>query len=95
MSNKSISVGDLVMVVHSCGAPVYIGMPFIVAHIKHKQCQSCMYCKSDHSGLFAYPAKDFRRTNGTFGDRIPMSWLLRIDPPALSEAVPTGEELFV
>ena len=88
MSDKPISVGDLVMVVRKnyCGCDKGIGRIFRVAKIDRSRFRNwCIWC-----GVFSEPQDQAVSTEGVAAQL----WRLkRIDPDALKDDVPTKEEL--
>lgn len=84
----SIQVGDLVMMVHApcecCTEPM--GIPFTVTAIaKHGV---TIRCNRTAREVGIGPVAGGYSTWG-----IPLSLLIKIDPPPLTEDTPTGEEL--
>ena len=93
MSDKPIAVGDLVMVVRNCSAPIYFGTTFKVRSILFLYGGNCSFCGKDHTGNYAKAEERYEGSDGQTHDMAPVSWLKRIDPPAIDEDVPEKEEL--
>lgn len=88
----NIAPGDLVMMVHrlcdcpDCCGP--LGIPFVVQHIAGHPNEP-VHCSKNWRRAVGYAP--VARGLGTYN--IPVSALVKIDPPALSENVTTKEEL--
>ena len=89
MSDKPIRVGDLVMVVrgHEC----YAGYTFTVVRADDGRSDG-IRCGGCNKFVFDIGPQAFVAGKGDPGN-LPVSWLKRIDPPTISEDVPTGEEI--
>jgi hypothetical protein len=78
MSDKPISVGDVVIGVHTCcdAHTAALGIPWRVDAVVHDYCH-CLFCGFKYAGTFA-------NATGVFGvrayDRGPLPWLKRIPP---------------
>lgn len=90
MSDKPISKGDLVMVVKPCpcGCTHLMGKVFKVGDFRQWGSTMCRQCQRTHPGqLNAFDDA---------GNDICGVWRLkRLDPDALKDDVPTGDELTV
>ena len=83
---SDIKVGDLVMIVrgHECSVKKAGGIPFIVTSLIDCvfYCNKCKCDISDGIGVTGYI------------DRfVPVSWLIRIDPPAIPESINEQEKV--
>jgi hypothetical protein len=94
--SEPIKAGDLVMVVrgHACVLAVIGGIPFAAPAIlqsEHCGLWKCRRCAArDIPGGKPYvsmPIQDAKTVD------IPVSWLLKIHPPALDETTDTPEEI--
>ena len=89
MSEKPISVGDLVIMVRACceQSGIYLGSIKIVEGI----------CNSDLSGPCTNcgfrPIPPYAVMSMPSNNAVPFRWLKRLDPDALKDDVPTREEL--
>ena len=90
MSDKPIAVGDFVRVAKTCCPTIYehIGGKIGIVKEFDRVSWRCKYCGT--SGREA-KAVAFHLPY----ECAPVSWLKRIDPPALDEDVPEKEELTV
>lgn len=86
----SIKAGDLVMVVrgHSCSLQLVAGVPFMVRRVDpasiSMRCPQCGH---------RWPPEQNVEYPGFNGGAVPVSWLIKIDPPALTESVTEHEEI--
>jgi len=92
MNNKPIAVGDLVMVVrgHDCIVRKLGGVPMHVERISQSACGGlrCSLCGSSK----VYP----QTTCANFEGKkcfLPLAWLIRIEPPAVSQQTESTKEL--
>lgn len=92
MSDKPISVGDLVMMVrgHECVLARAGGRPFVVTALVHPWGGGwhCGICHKDSAGPNEIGAAGLGR-----GDGIPISWLKRIPPLDELESEKRDEEI--
>ena len=89
MSDKPISKGDLVMVVSAakcCGLAKRLGYSFVVNKIVFRS-YYCGNCGAPHSADWVVLLSE--------NSGAPFYRLRRIDPPALNDDIPIGEELHV
>lgn len=100
MSDKPIQPGDLVMMVrgHSCLLKAWAGIPFVVAEIVQPRGGgwTCGRCNARGVAGDEPAATGFKpRGKVPEGDTpgVPLSWLVRIDPPTQSESVERAEEM--
>lgn len=86
-----IEVGDLVMIVrgHKCCVAKAGGIPFRVTGFVEPRGGGwyCEICNTNDAWNAETAVTGFRRAN------CPLSWLKKIDPPAIPESAPTKEEL--
>jgi hypothetical protein len=92
--SDQIKVGDLVMVVrgHECTIAVFVGIPYTVQalHAQRNGGWRCPHCKETDIAPNEFTGAQL------LPDRlhaIPLSWLKKIDPPALPEDVTRDEEI--
>lgn len=92
--SQQIKVGDLVMLVrgHECAIKVAGGIPFTVIGIvaPFGGGWTCPDCGMRNAGPNENGAAGFRKKSG---GAIPLSWLIKIDPPAIPESVERKEEM--
>ena len=88
MSDKTIRVGDLVMVVkpRQCGCDSTLGHVFRVRHIRPGDYPTCATC-GKYNGSDGVPIAEWDDGSGVSE----LSRLIKIDPPALPESVTTDE----
>lgn len=90
--SKPISVGDLVMVVrgHECSVAKAGGIPWTVTGIVEPIGGGyyCDICKRHSAWGEERAATGYKK-----GSHAPLSWLIRIDPPAIPETVEQREEI--
>lgn len=93
---EGIKKGDLVMVVrgHPCTTAAFGGIPFTCGEILQRESEmwGCRLCRARNisAGSVFVMAPDILKTDGA---RIPLSWLLKINPPAVEDSASTSFEL--
>ena len=95
-----IKVGDLVMMVrgHGCGLRLRGGVPFVVTGFvaPFGGGWTCSVCEQRNAGPnenAALGLKPLRKAPKGEYAAIPVSWLIKIDPPALSETTNESQEI--
>lgn len=92
MSAKPIGVDDLVMVVrgHDCMVRAIGGVPFTVSGIVrvHDGGWFCNRCYTESAGPNVNGASGHPLVNA-----VPLTWLIKINPPAIDDSVETREEI--
>ncbi len=91
----AIKAGDLVMIVrgHHCVVERYVGVPFTVRAIIAQQGGGwhCTRCKTYYIAKNELIGAQMVGQNNPFGG-IPLSWLLKIDPPPIAETTEREQE---
>ena len=90
-----IKNGDLVMAIrgHECAFKVVGGIPFIVEKVVEPVGGGwfCPACQKSSAAGNEPAARTSKR--GPKGAHVPLSWLIKIDPPAHGEAIETSSEV--